>query len=321
MAYDPAFNIPPWKREIQRSHAHYMAMQDSIQYRVIDSYRGVIDADDWKSAPLLVSYSIINWAMKKINKNSNANRGASSGRNYLPELLQKDGLEESGITGDTLIQQVEHAKILDDTLHAFPRLENTSMTIYRGETCNSFYYQKAANMEIGEELVILPFLSTTINQHVATRFTGRSNDNNACVWEIIIPQGEIFPYVSELIPEQLGNQESAREFEQEVLLPTHARLQLLNKTIDQWPRIYRFQLVGFAEKSPDFWNRTLANLLSVPHLPPPRVVPSQSIRPSLPLRRSTRVVPSRKPYGGATKVRKTRKRTKKNRSSCRKERK
>jgi hypothetical protein len=307
MAYDPAFNIPPWKIAVDRSHAYYMGMKDSLQYRVIDSYRGEIDADDWQSAPLLISYRIMNWAMKKIHKNSNG-----AGRNYLPELLEKDGLEQSGITGDTLIQQVEHAKILEYTLHTFPKLENTSMTVYRGETCNSFYYQKAANMEIGNELVILPFLSTSINPNVANRFTGRESDNNACMWEITIPQGTIFPYVSDFKPEQLGNQESARRSEQEVLLPTHARLKLLSKTIDQWPRIYRFQLIGFAEKSPDFWDRIRENLLSVPHLPPP------SSKTYSPVRRSTRVIPSRKPYGGGTK---TRKRTKRNRKSRRKVRK
>jgi hypothetical protein len=145
-------------------------------------------------------------------------------------------------------------------------------------------------------MAILPFLSTSINRHVAGHF-----GNNTCMWEITVPLGQIFPYVSEFIPETLSSQTNEWASEQEVLFPTHTRLRLVSKSVDQVPNIYRFQLVGFAEKAPDFWDRTRANLLSVFPL----------------LRRSTRVIPS-KPSGGA---RKTRKRTKNNRKSRRKVRK
>jgi hypothetical protein len=170
------------------------------------------------------------------------------------------------------------------------------MTVYRGESCNSFYYQKAAHMREGEELVILPFLSTTINRHVAGHF-----GNNTCMWEITVPPGQIYPYVSEFMPETLSSQSNEWASEQEVLFPTHARLRLVSKSIDQSPTIYRFQLVGFAEKTADFWDRTRANLLSVFPV----------------LRRSTRVIPS-KPSGGAHRANKTRKRTKNNRKTLRK---
>ena len=313
MAYDPAFNRPAWKRAVQRSHNRYMNMKNSsaVEYDVIDSYRGEIDPDDWTSAPLLVSYQIMNWAIKKINKNNNARRGIASNKpNYLPELLKENGLKQSQINSDVLVEQVKHAKILDAALHTFSPLEkNESIIVYRGENCNSFYYQKAGNMKIGDELVILPFLSTSINPNVATRFTSRMNANKACLWEIKISPGQIFPYVSEFVPEHLGNAESANQSEQEVLLPTHARLRLVSKSVDQSPKIYRFELVGFAEKSPDFWDKTLANLLSV--------LPQAPV-----LRRSERLNP-RKPSGGGSKrsVRKTRKRTKNNRKTSRRTRK
>jgi hypothetical protein len=269
-----------------------MGMQGSTQYAVIDSYRAEIDPDDWARAPLLVSYQIMNWAIKKINKNNNARRGiVSTKANYLPQLLKENGLRQSRINMRTLEEQVRHAEILDNALYTFPRLEDTSMTVYRGESCSSFYYQKASRMIQGEELVILPFLSTSINRHVAGHF-----GDSTCLWEIVIPPGQIFPYVSELIPEHLGNEESASQTEQEVLFPTHARLRLVSKSVDQVPNIYRFQLVGFAEKSPDFWGKTLANLENV--LP-------------LALRRSRRA-------GGKSK---TRKQTKNNRKSRRKVRK
>jgi hypothetical protein len=292
MAHDPALDNPSWKRAVQRSLDYYMGMQGSTQYAVIDSYRAEIDPDDWARAPLLVSYQIMNWAIKKINKNNNARRGiVSTKANYLPQLLKENGLRQSRINMRTLEEQVRHAEILDNALYTFPRLEDTSMTVYRGESCSSFYYQKASRMIQGEELVILPFLSTSINRHVAGHF-----GDSTCLWEIVIPPGQIFPYVSELIPEHLGNEESASQTEQEVLFPTHARLRLVSKSVDQVPNIYRFQLVGFAEKSPDFWGKTLANLENV--LP-------------LALRRSRRA-------GGKSK---TRKQTKNNRKSRRKVRK
>ena len=292
MAHDPDLNNPSWKRALQRSLDYYMGMQGSTQYDVIDSYRAEIDADDWRNAPLLVSYQIMNWAIKKINKNNNTRRGiASSKDKYLPQLLKENGLKQSRINKHTLEEQVRHAKILDETLHTFPTLEDTKMTVYRGESCKSFYYEKASGMKEGDEMVILPFLSTSINRHVASHF-----GNNTCMWEITVSPGQIYPYVSEFMPETLSAQTNEWASEQEVLFPTHARLRLVDKSVDQVPTIYRFQLVGFAEKAADFWERTLANLIDV--LP-------------VALARDRRA-------GGATKKRK---RTKNNRKTHRKVRK
>jgi len=298
-------NIPSLVRALQRSIAYHKSIQGSKQYDVIDSYRKEIDPSEWDGAPLLLSYQLMNWAIKKINKNNNARRGIATARaNYLPDLLKENGLKQSQINKYTLENQVTHAKILDDTLHTFPRLEeNKSMTVYRGESCISYYYQKASRMEEGDELVILPFLSTSINRYVAGRF-----GVGDCMWEIRVLPGQIFPYVSESIPVYLGVNNGLQN-EQEVLFPTHARLRLINKSVDQVPKIYRFELVGFAEKSPDFWDKTLANLLSV--------LPQAPV-----LRRSERLNP-RKPSGGGSKrnIRKTRRRSKNNRKSHRKVRK
>lgn len=309
-AFDPMQNVPSWKSVVARSQAYYMSMRGSTQFNVIHSYRGDVDPDDWLRAPLLVSYKIMNWAIKQINKKNNAGRGlVSSRKDYVPELLTSSGLKQSRINQSILESQVEHAKILENTLYTFPRLErNEGMTVYRGETCNSFYYEKASRMREGgvEELVILPFLSTSINRHVATRFSGNVRNNNSCVWEITIPPGQIFPYVSELVPGHLGNEASAGDSEQEVLFPTHARLLLISKSVDQSPNVYRFQLVGFAEKAPDFWDRALANLVDI--LP-------------MPLRSRPKRAVASKSFGGARKTTKTRKLTKNNRRSRRKTRK
>lgn len=293
--FDPMLNIPlpSWKRALKRSLDYYMAMQGSTQYSVIDSYRAEIDADDWMNAPLLVSYQIMNWAIKKVNKNNNARRrgNLSNKPNYLPKLLEKNGLRQSRINRHTLEEQVRHARILDETLHTFPTLDHTRMTVYRGENCKSFYYEKASHMKEGDEMVILPFLSTSINRYVASHF-----GNNTCMWEITVSPGQIYPYVSDFLPEILNSEINEWDSEQEVLFPTHARLRFIDKSVDQVPNIYRFELVGFAEKAADFWDRTLTNLINI--------LPVALARE----RRS----------GGATK---TRKRTKNNRKTHRKARK
>ena len=67
-AFDPMQNVPSWKSAVARSQAYYMSMRGSTQFNVIHSYRGDVDPDDWLRAPLLVSYKIMNWAIKQINK-------------------------------------------------------------------------------------------------------------------------------------------------------------------------------------------------------------------------------------------------------------
>lgn len=328
MAADPAFDIQLKLAEIGRSLTHLNGMLSGEERDMIESYR-----QEWEDLPLILSYQLVNWATRKINTTKN---GAA---NYVPYLLTSNGLEASGIHKGTLREQVDNAQRLDETLHAFPRLQNTSMTVYRGETCNSFYYQKAEHMEIGEELVILPFLSTSVNPRVARRFTGKASDNNACVWQIEIPQGQIFPYVSDSppdsIPHNLGNGTNKPGPEYEVLLPTHAHLKLVRKFVDNHlNKIYQFQLLGFAEKSPDFWEKTHTHLLSVGGVPEDPAAadaaegeaaliaaaePALATAPPQP-RRSTRGK-KQKISGGATKASKTRKRTKRNRKSRRKVRK
>jgi hypothetical protein len=310
MAYDAAFDMRLKLAEIQRSLAHFHGMLSGEERDMIESYR-----QEWEDLPLILSYQLMNWAMKKINKTKN---GAA---NYVPYLLTPNGLEASGIHKGTLRDQVANAQRLDETLHAFPRLQNTSMTVYRGETCNSFYYKKAERMEIGGELVILPFLSTSVNPRVATRFTGKASDNNACVWQIEIPQGQIFPYVSDSapnsIPHNLGNGTNKPGPEYEVLLPTHSHLKLVNKFVDRSNKIYQFQLLGFAEKAQDFWERTSTHLLSVDGVPEDPAAAEPVV-----LRRSTREKGKKqKVFGGKSKASKTRKRTKRNRKSLRKVRK
>jgi hypothetical protein len=342
MAHDPAFDMRSKLAEIQKSLTH-LHMLSGEEREMIESY-----CNEWGDIPLPISFQLMNWAMRKINTNKN---GAA---NYIPYLLTPNELETTGIHKGILHEQVDNAQRLDQILHTFPRLENRSMTVYRGETCNnSFYYQKAKNMNIGEELVILPFLSTSVNPRVATRYAGRASDNNACVWQIEIPKGQIFPYIAESapnsIPHNLGNGTNKPGPEYEVLLPSHARLRLVNKFVDERStNIQHFVLIGFAEKSADFWEKTRTHLLSVDGVPEDAAAvaaleaardeaeaaaesaaagpaPAAAAEPAPepepePLRRSTR---GKKPklYGGKSKSSKTRKRTKRNRKSRRKVRK
>jgi len=322
MAHDPAFDMRSKLAEIQNSltHLYMLSGEESI---MIESYR-----QEWEDIPLALSYQLMNWATRKINTTKN---GVA---NYVPYLLTTNGLEASGIHKGTLRVQVENAQQLDKILHAFPPLQNRSMMVYRGERCDSFYYQKAENMTIGEELVILPFLSTSVNPRVARRFTGNAH-NNACVWQIEIPKDQIFPYVSDsppdLIPDNIGNGTNNPGPEYEVLLPTHAHLKLVGKLVDNHSnKIYQFQLLGFAEKSPDFWEKTRTHLLSVGGVPEDPAVLAAAGEAALiaavepapaPLRRSTRGKKQKTSSGGSTKASKTRKRTKRNRKSRRKVRK
>ena len=353
MAYDPAFDIQSKLVEIRSSLAH-LGMLTGEEHKIIEDYRS-----EWEDLELTLSYQLMNWATRKINTTKN---GVA---NYVPYLLTSKGLETSGIHKGILHEQVDNAQLLDETLHAFPRLQNRSMMVYRGETCNSFYYQKAEHMGIGDEMVILPFLSTSVNPRVGRRFTGNARNNNACVWQIEIPKGQIFPYVSasppDFIPHNFGNGTNVPGPEYEVLLPTHARLKLINKIVDGHSnKIHQFKLIGFAEKSEDFWEKTLTNLLSVDGVPEDAAAATALAAaadaredaadardaaaalaaadgPALaaeagpafaaaaepaPLRRSTRERGKKqKTSGGATKASKTRKRTKRNRKSRRKVRK
>ena len=344
MAHDPAFDIQSKLVEIRRSLAH-LGMLSGEEHKIIEDYRS-----EWEDIPLALSFQLMNWAITRINERNNGRAEPS----YLPYILTSRGLETSGIHKGILHEQVINAQQLDETLHAFPPLQNRSMTVYHGERCNSFYYKKAENMEIGEELVILPFLSTSVNPRVSSRFTGRASHNNACVWQIEIPKDQIFPYVSDSepnsIPENFGNGTNKPGPEYEVLLPTHARLKLVRKFVDDRSnKIHQFKLIGFAEKSADFWEKTLTNLLSVDGVPEDAAAATAlaaaadaredaaeaaaeaaleaAAGPALaaaaepaPLRRSTRGK-KQKISGGATKASKTRKRTKRNRKSRRKVRK
>ena len=281
---DGPMNNIHWRNAVQKSYEYFIGMKGSKEYDIIDSYRADTDPDDWIDAPLLLSYQLINWATKKIQRNFINNypeTRARSAKNriiegkYVPELLTEEGLEQSQINKDELINQVDNAQILDKILHRFPRLDNGDMKVYRGDKCDSLYYQEAANAAVGYEMVINPFLSTSINPYVAMNFTGKG-DAIRCIWEITIPAGQIFPYVSEIVPEYLGNEASAKQSEQEVLLPTRAILKFKGmyatddenkplRSINIPHRIYRFELIGFSgqllRETTVFWKKTFNNML------------------------------------------------------------
>jgi hypothetical protein len=128
-------------------------------------------------------------------------------------------------------------------------------------------------MNLNDEIVILPFLSTSINQYAALEFTDRTLDT-ICMWEINIPSGQILPYIHNgSLPSTIAFKSTNKE-EHEVLFPTHARLKFVKRRTEQFERvkhdgsiktqtltIYGFDLVGFTDIEPNFWKNVRKNLV------------------------------------------------------------
>jgi hypothetical protein len=244
-------------QSLQRSIAYHNSLQGSKPHNLLWAYRQEIDPTEWNGAPLELSYQMINWAMKRIQKNANREEWASNG--HVARLLQPDEIPAT-ITPALLREQVQNAIILDETLRGFPTIQGgTNMILYHAES--TYYNEKVAQMQAGQELVILPFLSTSINPFIAERFIDSAANS---IWEIVVKPGQIFPYISESVPQMFGTN-SGLQNEQEVLFPSHARLKLVGGRPGGRPGkeyfIHEFELVGFAEKSPDFWDRTYEKLM------------------------------------------------------------
>jgi hypothetical protein len=257
-----------WKKAVERAIVYQNENLSPNIAEIIEHYRGDTDPDDWGSAPLRLSYQIINWATKKVTKNVNKTRPFTRSftrstvrTNRVPALLSEEGLKESGLTFKDLHEQVENAKKLDAALSNFPTLgKNESVKVYRGEGCHSFYNEKVQKMTPGQIIEITSFLSTSINKYVARRFTKMNAVK--CLWEIIIPPGQIFPYVSQDVPNQV-NMESAAHSEQEVLLPVRALLKLVKRgEIVNSDMVYTFHLVGFGIGNDNkFWKKVDENIM------------------------------------------------------------
>ena len=298
---------------LQISIAYHASLKGSKPHKLIGDYRHEIDPTEWNESPLDLSYQMINWAMKRIHKNANVG-WASNG--HVARLLQPDEIPAT-MTPAILQNQVDNAIILDATLRGFPTIQgDKTMIVYHAES--TYYNEKVAQMRAGDELVILPFLSTSINRYIAERFIDSAANS---VWEIKVQPGQIFPYISESVP-QMFNTNSGLQNEQEVLFPSHARLQLVGGRPGGRPGkeyyIHEFVLVGFAEKSPDFWNKTYEKLMGAYRAAHPEAE-EESVAQSRG-RRVPKKLPQYK-YGGKSKASKTRKRTKRNRKSRRKVRK
>jgi hypothetical protein len=231
---------------MQASQTHIKTLSQKEQ-DIIESYRNDWDADDWGNAknsgnPPLLGYQLIKWVGAKINGNHNRSIGIEVPPLSLPELLEN--LNQSHITPDDIKEQIKNTKILNTVLHGFP-VTNNNVIVYRGVPSRSYYGNKALHMRPGDIITIKTFCSTSINPTVAHRFTN-INQTNACIWNIIIPSGKIFPYVSEDIPNEIIKNRLTGE--QEILLPLCSKLRLL-RILDTRPRILVFELIGFSDAS------------------------------------------------------------------------
>jgi hypothetical protein len=239
--------VPQYIQDFMRASQIHIETLSPRNKAIIQSYRDDWDADDWGNAknnnrtPLL-SYQLIKWVGAKINGNRNRAIGLEVPLLRLPDLLEN--LNQSHITPEDIDDQIANANTLNTVLHGFP-VTNDSVTVYRGVPSTSYYGNKALHMTPGEVLTVKTFCSTSINPTVACRFSN-TNLANACVWNIIIPSGQIFPYVSENIPTELIKNRITCE--QEILLPMCTKLRLLRKH-DRIPRILVFELIGFSDAS------------------------------------------------------------------------
>jgi hypothetical protein len=210
--------------DIQRSIDYYHDLSEADK-TLINHYKAEMDPDDWEDNPLKISYIVINWLLKKKEKEPVT---------YVPELI------ESGvISKEELSQQVENAEHLYNILESFPTVtDKNGIMVYRGKTCGNII-----NKKIGTPITMSNFLSTSTSFAVGARFAAREKP---CIMRIRIPTGTPLPYISETLDPTTS--------EAEVLLPPGSTFKLIGKTMEGIYNIYDFDLVRFGRiKTRNFW--------------------------------------------------------------------
>jgi hypothetical protein len=206
------------------SHFNNLPEEDR---QIVQHYTHEIDADDWPSCPLLLSYEVINYILKQ---------------RYIPKTqlcYEPPLIKERALSLHEIQQQVENAQKMRQILHGFPSMPH-NITVYRGFLKNDIYFIKSTYLFQGDDITIPYFLSTSLNYNSATRFTSR--DKPRCYWRIEIPKGFPIPMIKESIDTiNIG-------MEDEVLINMGAILQYTgNMVIDVNTHIMSFVLMGFSK--------------------------------------------------------------------------
>lgn len=207
--------------DIEKAHEHFKDIDDT-EKELINHYKAEMDPDDWEDNPLKISYSVINWLLKK---------KSAKFVSYEPDLIQ------SGVmTNQQFIDQVKNAELLSNILGSFPQIENENgIFVYRGKTCGNI-----RELTPGSSITMYNFLSTSTYEQVATRFAARENP---CVMRIHIPKNTPLPYISETTDPQTS--------ETEVLLPPGSTFTLIKKE----GGVYDFELTHFGPiETRYFWS-------------------------------------------------------------------
>jgi hypothetical protein len=186
-----------------------------------------MDPEDWKETPLQINYEVINYILKR--------RFVGQLKlGYTPKLIQSNVL-----SAKEMETQISNAERLKHVLEAFPCTQE-EVVVYRGFLDRDHYFIKSAMLGIGDQLTTPYFLSTSLDEQVAYRF---SNNNavyeNKCVWKILIPKMFPFPFIG-------GG-------ENEVLLNIGATFQCIEKCRDN--KEIHLKLIGFSKvvETRNFW--------------------------------------------------------------------
>ena len=162
--------------DIAQHHISQLSERDAL---LLNHYTYEMDPDDWAETPLLISYEVINFLLK-MKYISTEQIG------YVPTLLK-----EKVLSLEEILAQIVNAQRLKYILQGFPVTQCT-MTLYRGFLDRDVYFIKSSKMAIGQHIMIPYFLSTSIDEEVALRFTNHDGSRK-CMWQIMLPCG--FPLV------------------------------------------------------------------------------------------------------------------------------
>lgn len=158
--------------DIAQHHISQLTERDAL---LLKHYTYEMDPDDWVETPLLISYEVINFLLKR-QFMSKKEIG------YVPQLLKENCLSLQEIQA-----QIINAKQLKSILEGFPVAKHTT-TLYRGFLDRDAYFIKSTMLSKGQQLMVPYFLSTSTDKEVALRFTN-CDGSQKCIWQIILPCG------------------------------------------------------------------------------------------------------------------------------------
>lgn len=207
---------------LQKSIQHFCNLSQDDR-TLIHHYTCEIDPDDWMSCPLLLSYQVINYILKR-------RYVSSSELEYVPELISAKALSVKD-----MYAQVKNAERLKNILDRFPYADR-DVIVYKGMLSEDVFFKQSAGLSVGCDITIPYFLSTSIQFDVASRFTNRNE--RKCYWEITVPSGFPVPFI---------RTDTSNRHEGEILLNIGAILRVTSKHITDCTQTISLTLIGFSK--------------------------------------------------------------------------